>query len=237
MALCIASTIIFFWLVGLAVEFASFPQLSYPEISAVVFGQTFLHTGLFITAHEAIHGNIFARRAVNRAIGQTVLWLYAGLDYQPLAKRHYQHHQYPASHKDPDFCQHPEHRFWPWYFSFMQQYQSGKQIWRFLLWLLAWLTILQICHISLTAFVCFCLLPLVISSLQLFIFGIFLPHRPSPYRQDNLHRASSTNLPVLLSLVTCYHFGYHWEHHQYPKVPWYKLPSLKRQAGQTITKA
>lgn len=232
MALFVASTIILFWFVGLAAEVSSFPRLSYLEIGAAIFVQAFLHTGLFITAHEAIHKNISARRSLNRAIGQLALWLYAGLDYQKLAKSHYQHHRYPGSDKDPDFCRYPGQRFWPWYFSFMQRYQSGKQLWRFLIWLLAWLTLLQICHISPAAFLSFCLLPLIISSLQLFTFGIFLPHKPSPHSQGNAHRASSNNLPVFLSLVVCYHFGYHWEHHQYPQVPWYKLPLIKDQTDK-----
>jgi hypothetical protein len=35
-----------------------------------------------------------------------------------------------------------------------------------------------------------------------------------------VHNARSSSMPIWLSLLTCYHFGYHWEHHEYPYVPW-----------------
>jgi beta-carotene ketolase (CrtW type) len=31
----------------------------------------------------------------------------------------------------------------------------------------------------------------------------------------------------LMSLVTCFHFGLHEEHHERPNVPWWKLPTVK----------
>ena len=32
----------------------------------------------------------------------------------------------------------------------------------------------------------------------------------------------------LVSFVSCYHFGYHWEHHVAPHVPWWRLPEARR---------
>ncbi|MBD3338449.1 MAG: beta-carotene ketolase, partial [Candidatus Lokiarchaeota archaeon] len=23
------------------------------------------------------------------------------------------------------------------------------------------------------------------------------------------------------------HFGYHWEHHEYPNIPWWRLPAVR----------
>ena len=37
---------------------------------------------------------------------------------------------------------------------------------------------------------------------------------------------------LLGSLVTCYHFGYHHEHHLYPAVPSWRLPAARRSALQ-----
>jgi beta-carotene ketolase (CrtW type) len=33
-----------------------------------------------------------------------------------------------------------------------------------------------------------------------------------------------------VSLLTCFHFGYHHEHHDTPWVPWWKLPAQRRLA-------
>lgn len=234
MALFVASVIFILWLTGLTVDLESTLHGASPVATGLLIcTQTFLHTGLFITAHEAMHGNISVNRTVNRTVGQMALWLYAGLDYQRLLANHHQHHRYPATAQDPDFCHYPDSRFWPWYFGFMQRYQSGKQLGRFLVWLAIFFLILKLGSLPLSAFFYFGLLPLTLSSLQLFTFGIFLPHRPSPDGSLNLHRAKSSNWPVLLSFVSCYHFGYHWEHHQYPNISWYDLPKVKAQLPQT----
>jgi len=44
---------------------------------------------------------------------------------------------------------------------------------------------------------------------------------------DDPHHALSSNFPPWLSLLTCYHFGYHREHHEAPGVPWWRLPELR----------
>ena len=166
MALFVASVIFTLWLTGLTLDFESVLHAVPPlETGLLICAQTFLHTGLFITAHEAMHGNISPNRTVNRTVGQMALWLYAGLDYQPLLVNHHQHHRYPATAQDPDFCHYPSSRFWPWYFSFMQRYQSGKQIWRFLVWLTVFFLIVKLCSLPLSAVFYFGLLPLTLSSL------------------------------------------------------------------------
>ncbi|MTF39296.1 hypothetical protein GGC33_10195 [Cyanobacterium aponinum 0216] len=65
------------------------------------------------------------------------------------------------------------------------------------------------------------------SSLQLFFFGTFLPHRHHQDNQYSLGAIKSLHLPMLLSLITCYHFSYHQEHHRYPSLPWWQLPHLR----------
>ena len=72
------------------------------------------------------------------------------------------------------------------------------------------------------------IVPQVLSSVQLFYFGTYLPHRPtSPYQGEGLHKARSNSYPTWLSLITCYHFGYHFEHHYAPFVPWWSLPRFR----------
>ena len=65
-------------------------------------------------------------------------------------------------------------------------------------------------------------------ALQLFVVGTVLPHRRAE-ACGNRHRAESLALPPWLSLLACYHFGYHWEHHEYPQVPWFGLAGVRRQ--------
>ncbi len=71
-------------------------------------------------------------------------------------------------------------------------------------------------------------LPAVLSSLQLFIFGTYLPHVPDDPAFNDRHNARSNDYPAWLSLLTCFHFGYHHEHHLYPGVPWWRLPKARR---------
>jgi beta-carotene ketolase (CrtW type) len=83
-------------------------------------------------------------------------------------------------------------------------------------------------HIPMSNLILFWLLPLSLSSIQLFYFGIFLPHRRPKTGYTNRHCAKSSYYSIFWSFVTCYHFGYHWEHHEYPHLPWYKLPLAVR---------
>jgi beta-carotene ketolase (CrtW type) len=73
----------------------------------------------------------------------------------------------------------------------------------------------------------FWVLPLVLSSLQLFLFGTYLPHRGGDAGPSGRHAVRSLGYPHLLSLLACYHFGYHAEHHAHPAVPWFRLPALR----------
>ena len=74
--------------------------------------------------------------------------------------------------------------------------------------------------------------PGMLSALQLFTFGTYLPHRPAETPFPDRHNARTNNLPPWLSLLTCFHFGYHHEHHLYPTVPWWRLPSVRGKRVQ-----
>lgn len=83
-------------------------------------------------------------------------------------------------------------------------------------------------HVSQGNLTLFWVVPAILSSVQLFFFGTFLPHREPEAGYTNNHRAQTTPLPTLWSFITCYHFGYHEEHHEYPHVPWWNLPRIYR---------
>ena len=83
---------------------------------------------------------------------------------------------------------------------------------------------------SLLNIVIFWAVPAVLALVQLFVFGTYLPHRhaDTPFADD--HRARSNKLPLLGSLITCFHFGgYHHEHHLSPGTAWWRLPAFRRQ--------
>lgn len=202
-----------------------------------VFFRSFLHTGLFITTHEAIHGVISQNKKVNNGIGYLTSFLYALLPYQVLAENHRLHHRYPATEKDPDFYILDSNNFLLWYGNFMKEYQQGRQTWILLIGMGIIFGGFISLHISLVNIFLFWVIPILISSLQLFTFGIFLPHRqqdklndlPNHLSLNNCHRTKSINYSLFWSFITCYHFGYHWEHHQYPNLPWYKLPLVRKK--------
>lgn len=196
-------------------------------IVPAVLLRAFLHTGIFITAHDAIHGTVFHQnRKINDFIGSLAARMYVLLPYKTLLKKHNLHHHYPASKKDPDFCEDGQENPLVWYVTFMKGYLEGKQSWVLLIGMsIIFYSLLLGLNIPITNLVLFWLLPILVSSIQLFYFGIFLPHRQPKEGYRNRHRAQSSYYSIFWSFLACYHFGYHWEHHEYPHLPWYKLPS------------
>jgi beta-carotene/zeaxanthin 4-ketolase len=186
----------------------------------LVAWQTWLYTGLFINAHDAMHGSIHSARKINQTIGQLCLWLYAGFDYPTLRAKHHLHHQHPASDRDPDFHDGVARNFWAWYWHFVREHLSWRQLGNLVL--LSGIYI-QICQFAIPNLVLFWIVPSLLSSIQLFYFGTFLPHREPIDGYVEPHRADTIDRSRWWSLITCYHFGYHREHHESPQTPWWKL--------------
>ncbi|NJR38987.1 MAG: beta-carotene ketolase [Leptolyngbyaceae cyanobacterium CSU_1_4] len=190
--------------------------------------RTFLSTGLFITAHDAMHGSVFPNNLkLNHAVGTLALLLYALLPYKMLLKKHHLHHRYPTGERDPDFYEGEDQNFFVWYFHFMRGYWSWGRFFGLLAIALLLSGGLQVSFLNL---VLFWFLPLGFSSFQLFFFGTFLPHRRPIGGYEAPYYSQSFPLPIVLSFLSCYHFGYHQEHHQYPQVPWWQLPKVYRLA-------
>ena len=196
-------------------------------IAAIFLVRMFLHTGLFITAHDAMHGTICPTLPqLNRPIGSLAIGAYALLPYQVLLEKHRMHHYHPATERDPDFCRKYQHNAVLWFVAFMVSNMKYKGSW---LQLLA-MTVLfhslwAIFHVPIANVLFVWSLPMLASTVQMFYFGVFLPHREPKGGHTNRHRSQSSQYPIFWSFLTCYHFGYHWEHHEYPHLPWYKLPS------------
>lgn len=223
----IALTIIGLWAVnlmlGLSLDLA---KVSYLTIGILLLIQSFLYTGLFITAHDAMHRSLIPQYPkLNDRIGSLTVFLYLFFPYQKLLKNHWLHHRHPASQKDPDFHdgQHKHPVFW--YLNFMKRYFGWEQVVGITI---AYYGAQYLLNISAINLMFFWILPSIFSSLQLFYFGTYLPHRELPEGYHNSHRARSNNFSTLLSFLSCYHFGYHEEHHEYPAVPWWQLPMIRR---------
>ena len=151
------------------------------------------------------------------------LRLYGWLSYRTLRQAHWQHHQSPASRNDPDFHDGRQtHRVF-WYVRFMRRYWGWSQL---IVVTATYHVLSRVVHVAEMNLILFWAVPSLLSSLQLFYFGTFLAHREPIEGYQNPSRANSIYRPLFWSLLTCYHFGYHQEHHESPHVPWWQLPNL-----------
>ncbi|QQS31455.1 MAG: fatty acid desaturase [Sphingobacteriales bacterium] len=183
---------------------------------------THLYTGLFITAHDAIHGTVSRNKKVNLWIGRLCTTLFMFNSFTLLARKHHEHHKFAGTEKDPDF--HPPHVVL-WYLKFMKEYLSIRQI------ILAAITFNLLKLIVPTgSLLVFWILPSVLSTIQLFVFGTYLPHRGE---HQNPHNARSQPNNHFLAFISCYFFGYHYEHHDSPQTPWWMLYKVKSEKLKT----
>jgi beta-carotene/zeaxanthin 4-ketolase len=217
----IAAAVIGLWLASqvflLSVDLHSMFWL----IPLLVIWQTHLYTGMFITAHDAMHGTVSPNKKINNAIGSVAAGLFAFNFFPRLLSRHHRHHKNVATELDPDY--HGSHKFWPWYFSFLKNYITWWQ----LLLMAVTFNVLKI-WIDPVNVIGLWMVPSVLSTLQLFYFGTYVPHK-GEFASTNPHHASTLPRNHVVAFIACYFFGYHYEHHEFPYVPWWKLPQLKDQ--------
>jgi len=184
-----------------------------------------LFVGLFIVAHDCMHGSLMPfRPGWNQFIGQLCLGLYAGFEFNKLNRKHHLHHRYSGTEGDPDFDARPPHGFLQWYLRFFLEYFGWRQIVFLSAVSVIYMFVLDVAYANLLVFWA---LPAIISSIQLFTFGTYLPHKPGSKAFVDRHRARSNEWSWFASLMTCFHFGYHHEHHLFPAVPWWRLPRAR----------
>jgi beta-carotene/zeaxanthin 4-ketolase len=222
----IAALIISLWAIslGFLLTAVNVEEISLVWKGAAMLCQTFLYTGLFITAHDAMHGSILPKHPqLNILIGSFCLMVYGLFSYKKLLKAHCQHHLHPANDLDPDFHDGKSTSAVAWYLYFMKRYWSW---WRLLGLITVYHVMHRLFHIPEANLVSFWIIPSLLSSVQLFYFGTFLPHRKPQAGYADDFRTQSIYRPIWWSFLTCYHFGYHHEHHQYPNLSWWQLPSV-----------
>lgn len=180
--------------------------------------QTHLYTGLFITAHDAMHGAVSRNRNLNDTIGKIAAGLFAYNSYKKLFPKHHQHHRYVATDQDPDYH---DGNFISWYIKFALEYVCW---WQIILMAITYELLLLI--FPKPNVILFYIIPSLLSTLQLFYFGTYLPHRG---KKKNKHHSSTQSKSHLWAFLSCYFFGYHYEHHHRPGVPWWQLYKEKEK--------
>ncbi len=196
--------------------------MSVVAIALTVAVRTYLTTGLFITAHDAMHGTVSRTKRINDFIGALATFLFGALSYRRLVRNHALHHAHPATDRDPDyFAASP--RFVPWFFTFMKRYATALQV----VTMAVVYNVLRIRYDDATLWL-FWAGPALLASVQLFAFGTYFPHRPPHPSEAGPHRARTLRPNHGLAMITCYFFGYHREHHEGPHVPWWRLFETKR---------
>lgn len=226
MGILIATTIILLWAGHLVWSLAFFEvSATSPMMLVHVAVQTYLYTGLFITAHDAMHRLVSPNQALNRFVGQVCTNLFAALSYTRLYEKHHLHHRFPGEAGDPDFCTESQN-FWRWWFSFLKNYVTWVQ-------LVVLAVVYNLLHIFLKIpqlnLILFWVVPSILATFQLFYFGTYRPHR-LPHLGDMMpHRSRTQKGPHWWAMLSCYFFGYHFEHHDSPHTPWWKLYQLKNR--------
>lgn len=187
--------------------------------------QTWLSVGLYIVAHDAMHGSLVRSRRTGERIGALAVWLYAGFGWRRLVEMHRFHHLHAGTGQDPDFAPDNPTRMLPWYLRFMRTYFGVREC----IVMTLRVGIYLLLGAPVENILLFFAVPGLLSSFQLFYFGTYLPHRHETGQDfPDRHRARSSRYGYLASLLSCFHFGYHHEHHRRPDVPWWRLPSLRR---------
>ncbi len=227
MGIAIAISIIMLWAGHLAFMFCCVQfSASNPWMYVHIIIQAYLYTGLFITGHDAMHGNIAKKPLVNSLLGNLAVFLFAGMSYKRLRRNHGLHHQYVASEKDPDFSASSQN-FWIWWTLFMWRYLTIIQL--VIMAVIFNLFVSLFPDWSEGKILTYWALPALLGTLQLFYVGVYWPHREPHTPGMGPHKSRTQKKNHLWAMISCYFFGYHVEHHEDQHIPWWQLYKTKQQ--------
>jgi beta-carotene/zeaxanthin 4-ketolase len=222
LGIILAIIIISSWFVHLFFTLA-YSEVNYtnPFLYLNIIIQVYLFTGLFITAHDSIHGTLSGNKLLNKIFGQVTAFLYACISYNRLVKNHIQHHRFSGTANDPDFSIESQN-FFLWWVIFLGRYTTILQ----LIFMGLTYNVLKIWFSEINILT-FWIIPAFISTFQLFFFGTYLPHRKPHTDNMQPHNTRSQKKNHLWAMISCYFFGYHIEHHSNPTIPWWQLYKTK----------
>lgn len=222
MGILISSAIIITWGSHLfyCIKFVE-PDFLNPIFYLHILFQGYLFTGLFITSHDSMHGIVSGNKTINDNIGRLSAFLFAGFSYSKLIKNHRLHHKYPCTEKDPDYCTKSQN-FFLWIARFFSGYVT---LWQIITVGIIFNLLSLINGESRVWF--YYVVPSFLGTLQLFYFGTYKPHKKPHMGNMKPHNARSLPKNHILAMITCYFFGYHYEHHSHPNVEWWRLYKTK----------
>jgi beta-carotene ketolase (CrtW type) len=237
LGLVFAATITAIWVITLVHCLSlNLDSLQLSTLIPLVLLRTFVQTGLFIIGHDAMHGTLVPKSSkLNHGIGSVALILYAGLSYRRCKSNHVLHHLKAETESDPDYKSHPDHSALRWFWDFMSRYMNARPL---TILVSSWMVLIILTPSSdqqaVLSVAVFCVLPLILSALQLFFVGTWFPHH---LNKNNPNRQTPRSLTIhpWLSFAACYHFGYHREHHLSPSTPWFDLPRLRQRSPLSQT--
>lgn len=229
MGIGIAILIISVWAAHLIYCLTSVPvDVTGPVFYLHVLFQGYLYTGLFITAHDAMHHTVHTNKSFNNTVGWITSLLFAGMSYKRLKKNHFAHHRFPATAKDPDF--YTGSQLFPiWWSIFLYRYITLYQL---IIMAVLFNILNQVFREQ--NIVAFWIIPALLGTFQLFYFGTYRPHKYPHTPEMEPYRTRTLKKNHTLAMLTCYFFGYHYEHHRSPGTPWWQLYRLKDQKPQDV---
>jgi beta-carotene/zeaxanthin 4-ketolase len=224
MGILIAMLVILFWLLHLIYMFMHVDfALTNPWMYLHILIQSYLYTGLFITGHDAMHETISTNKKTNQIIGYISAFLFAAMSYSRLKKNHFLHHNNPATAEDPDFYPKSQN-FISWWAVFMWRYIT---IYQLIIMAVVFNLLVHGLGIAQGKVIVYWALPAILGTLQLFWVGVYWPHCLPHLPHMMPHKARTQKKNHGWAMISCYFFGYHWEHHQNPGIPWWKLYKTK----------
>lgn len=128
-----------------------------------------------------MHGTVSPIRGLNDGLGQLATFLYAFFYLPNLKKLHFLHHNEVVGEEDPDYY---DGGFFAWYFNFFSNYVS----WRNFIGYAIAFNVLKL-FFPVENLLLFWIAPALLSSVQLFYFGTYRPHRKEHHHLE--HSAGS----------------------------------------------
>lgn len=239
-----AVLVIFVVVLQLAVAYYLSDELWWMSIIAAFFIGAFADHTLFVLIHEASHNLIFKNRTLNTIFGIISDLPKVVPSYVSFKAYHLKHHSFQGDYYlDADLASKWEARligntfigkaFWELFFPFFQAFRTArlKEIEFINIWVVInWIVVFTVDALIIIYFGWIAFLYLVFS----LVFSIGLHPLGARWIQEHFLVAppqetysyyGPLNIPAL-------NVGYHNEHHDFPSVPWNKLPQIRKIAPE-----